>query len=144
LGRAVVEDHCDNLRLAADLHIGPTFAQSLPLGGADADLIYDRTLVDLKSTSQARVVGREEVWQLVGYLLADTDDAFRITHVSFAALRRRRTTVWAAADLVGRLADGHASPIPQLRADFAAMLTPLSRLHNIARSQSLRALVRGE
>ena len=56
LSRCAVEDHL-SIRDAADLHIGPTFAQSGPLGGADADLIYDGTLLDLKSTSTARVLG---------------------------------------------------------------------------------------
>lgn len=77
LSRCAVEDHL-SIRDATDLHIGPTFAQSGPLGGADADLIYDGTLLDLKSTSTARVLGRIELWQLLGYLFADTDDAYCI------------------------------------------------------------------
>lgn len=56
VGRFVVEDHL-SIRDAAELHIGPTFAQSGRFGGADADLIYDGTLLDLKSTGAARVHG---------------------------------------------------------------------------------------
>jgi hypothetical protein len=99
LGRITVEDHL-SIPEASELHIGPTFAQSLPLGGADADLIYDGTLVDLKSTSQARIIGRDEVWQLIGYLLADTDDSYSIARVGFAALRRRRSIIWPSQELV--------------------------------------------
>ena len=71
LGRYAVEDHL-SIRDAAELHIGPTFAQSGPLGGADADLIYDGTLLDLKSTSTARVLGRIELRQQLGYRRART------------------------------------------------------------------------
>jgi hypothetical protein len=40
LGRATVADHA-SIRNARELFIDPTFAQSLALGGADADVIYD-------------------------------------------------------------------------------------------------------
>jgi hypothetical protein len=121
LGRVTVEDHM-SIRDAGELAIGPTFAQSAALGGADADLIYDGTLVDLKSTSQARIIGRDEVWQLVGYLLADTDNSYNIGRVGFAALRRRRSIFWLAEDLIRELAGGQMRPVKQLREDFAALL----------------------
>ncbi len=126
LGRVTVEDHL-SIRDASELAIGPTFAQSLALGGADADLIYDGTLVDLKSTSQARIVGRDEVWQLIGYLLADTDDTYSIARVGFGALRRRRSIFWVADDLIRELADGQTRSTGQLREEFAALLAPLER-----------------
>jgi hypothetical protein len=127
-----------NIREANELYIGPGFAQSLPLGGADADLIYDGTLVDLKSTSQARVIGRDEVWQLIGYLLADTDGAYSIARVGFAALRRRRAIFWLAEDLVRELAGDHTRSVEQLREEFAALLAPLVRQHSLMRRESLQ------
>ena len=143
LGRVTVEDHL-SIRDAGELAIGPTFAQSAALGGADADLIYDSTLVDLKSTSQARIIGRDEVWQLVGYLLADTDNSYNIARVGFAALRRRRSIFWLAEDLIRELAGGQTRPVKQLREDFAALLTPLVRQHGLMRRESLRLKLRGE
>jgi hypothetical protein len=143
LGRVTVEDHL-GIREAAALDIGPTFAQSSVLGGADADLIYDGTLVDLKSTSQARIMGRDEVWQLAGYLLADTDDSYGIDRVGFAALRRRRSIFWLAEDLICQLAGGQPRPVEQLREEFAAMLTPLVRRHGLVRRESLRRKMRAE
>lgn len=89
VARAAVDDHAD-LRTATALAIGPMLEQSVALGGADADLICDGTLIDLKASSQAKLVGRDELYQLVGYLLADTPDLYRITHVGFSALRRRQ------------------------------------------------------
>ncbi len=95
------------------------------LGGADADLIYDGTLVDLKSTSQASVIGRDEVWQLIGYLLADTNDAYSIARVGFVALRRRRSIFWLAEDLLKELAGHSVAPIRELREGFAGLLRPI-------------------
>lgn len=143
LGRVTIEDHL-SIRGASELHIGPNFDQSLPLGGADADLIYDGTLLDLKSTSQAGLVGRDDIWQLIGYLLADTDDSYNITRVGFAALRRRRSIFWPADDLVRELAGGSTHPIKQLREEFASLLVPLSQHHAQIRRSSLQAKMLGE
>jgi hypothetical protein len=128
LGRATVEDLA-HIREARELFIGPTFAQSLALGGADADLIYDGTLLDLKSTSQAGVVGRVEVWQLLGYLFADTDDAYHVQRVGFAALRRRRTFFWTGQELIDALAGKPSAQVGEWRHEFTQLLEPLAVGH---------------
>jgi hypothetical protein len=121
LSRCAVEDHL-SIRDTAALHIGPTFMQSGPLGGADADLIYDGTLLDLKSTSTPRVLGRIELWQLLGYLFADTDDAYRIRQVGFGALRRRRSILWPSQELIDLLAGRPSPPVEHWRREFAGLL----------------------
>jgi hypothetical protein len=142
VGRASIEDLADVVG-ASELHIGPNFAQSLPLGGADADLIYDRVLIDLKSTAQPRVIGRDELWQLAGYLLADTDDEYKIARVGFAALRRRRRLTWESQELLNGLSGGRAMALGELRSDFAVLLEPLRTAHAATRDASLRALEEG-
>ena len=99
--------------------------------------------MDLKSTAEARVIGREEVWQLIGYLLADTDDSYGIAQVGFAALRRRRSIFWLVEDLVRELAGGQTQPVKQLREEFANLLEPLVRQHGLVRRESLRQKMRG-
>ena len=121
LGRATLEDHL-GLRDADTLLLGPTLAQSIALGGADADIIHDGMLVDLMSTSQASVVGRFELYQLLGYLLADTDDEYGITRVGFAALRRRRSHFWDAQEFVDELAKPGVFTLADKRAEFEALL----------------------
>jgi hypothetical protein len=143
LGRVTVEDHL-GIRDASELAIGPNFAQSLALGGADADLIYDGTLMDLKSTSQARIIGRHEVCQLIGYLLADTNDSYSITHVGFAALLRRRSIFWRVEDLICQLSDGPPRPVAQLREEFATLLAPLAQRHGLIQREALRSKMSGE
>lgn len=125
LGRATIEDQV-HIRRAVELHVGPVFAQSGALGGADADLIYDGVLVDLKSTASAQVAGRNEVWQLLGYLFADTDDRYHVRRVSIAALRRRRAVFWPAQELVDALAGGSVASVDDWRQEFAALLAPLA------------------
>lgn len=59
--------------------LNPTFAQSEPLGGADADWIIDTTLWDLKTTTRPRDRLAESLLQLIGYGLSDTPDTYGIT-----------------------------------------------------------------
>jgi hypothetical protein len=47
--------------------------------------------------------GRIELWQLQGYLFADTD-AYHIRQVGFSALRRRRSIFWSSQELIDLLA----------------------------------------
>jgi hypothetical protein len=122
VARIGCEDHA-YLRVAASVEIGPVFTQSEMLGGADGDLIYDGTLIDFKSSSAKSVIGRDELWQLLGYLLADTEDRFGIHSVGFGALRWRSRVIWDAQEYVNRLMGGEARAIPRLRADFQSLLS---------------------
>ena len=113
----IAADHID-LRAADRLAFGPAFALSGALGGADADLIADGLLLDFKATSTAGIVTRDELWQLVGYALADTDDEYRIQDVGVSALRWRRRWVCSLEDVLERLA-GHPLVLEDARAEFA-------------------------
>jgi hypothetical protein len=110
-------DHAD-LRQCEQLEFGPGFALSRALGGADADLIADGTLLDLKATSTAAIVKRPELSQLVGYALADSGDTYGIRRVGVSAVRWRTRYVWDLHDLLGRLAGGPL-PVEQARAELA-------------------------
>lgn len=59
---------------------GPTFA-GVELS-ADADLVVDGLLLDFKSTRRPSCLDKRTVWQLVGYLLLDTPDRYRIDTLS--------------------------------------------------------------
>lgn len=105
LGRPAWED-CRRLRGKRPLILNPNFELSIPLGGADADLIAGRRLIDWKATSQPGIVGRGELWQLAGYALADTPDHFEIREVGISALRWRSEISWEFADFLEALAPG--------------------------------------
>ena len=120
LGRIAVEDHLD-LRRCRTLALNPRFRESLALGGADADLVCDGLLLEWKATATGSVVGREELWQLLGYVLADGDDAHRLRSVGISAVRWRRRASWSIEELVSELGTA-ARPLDRWRSEFAALV----------------------
>lgn len=140
LTAAAVADH-GALRESEQLALGPNFAQSLPLGGADADLVADGLLLDFKATAQTRIVGRPELWQLIGYLLADTDDEFTIRSVGIAALRWRRWMAWPAHRLLAQTS-GRERPLAEWREEFAGLVAqmPQQRRRRVRRQRVRRAI----
>ena len=118
---AVAADHAD-LRLAQPLLLGPTFALSGALGGADADLIAGGLLLDLKAAATTRIVRGEGLWQLAGYALADTHDSFTLRDVGISALRWRSRWVITLDELLSRLA-GQSVGTSDLRHEFAEVAT---------------------
>ena len=94
--------------------LNPTFAGSRLVGGADADIIVERTLFELKTSQQARPVDREHLWQILGYVLLDFEDAHHIKAVGFDFARHDVTRSWAVEELTGILA-GSRRPIADWR-----------------------------
>jgi hypothetical protein len=107
LGRTAWEDH-QELRRAHPLHLNPKFSLSSALGGADADFIAERTLIDWKATKEPGI-RRRELWQLVGYALADTRDQYELKEVGIRSLRWRSIVTWPLTDLLTELSLGKAS-----------------------------------
>ncbi len=116
LGSAAAKDHAD-LRFADPLILNPRFKLSAALGGADADLIAEQTLLDLKS-AQRSVVRRPDLWQIVGYALSDTTDEYRIQEVGISALRWRTRVTWNLDELLAELS-GREQPLTTWRESFA-------------------------
>jgi hypothetical protein len=92
---------------------GPTFAGSEDVP-ADADFVLGGVLLDCKATREPRRLGREEIYQLAGYLLLDYDDRFGISHVSLYLSRQGGLITWRTEDFLRQL--GATAPLPQLRA----------------------------
>ncbi len=103
--------------------MNPTFAASILLGGADADLIVDGTLYDIKTTVD-KAPGREGLWQVVGYVLADTDDAFGIDHVGFYFSRQGVVLRWPLQSLLDALGQRQVD-LRKERSDFRELLEEL-------------------
>lgn len=97
---------------ARQLHLGPTFAASTLLA-ADADLVCDGLLLEVKTrlgSLRSRTAGRYsslsllELYQVLGYALFDTDDAFGIDRVGWYAARYGHLAVWDLQEFADRLA----------------------------------------
>jgi hypothetical protein len=131
------------VRVVRDLgeprHLAPSFTQSRALGGADADLICGGALIELKATGTRRIVTRTVLWQLVGYLLADTEDRYAIRRLGVVAPRWRSQILWPADSLLRRLSCGVDRPLAAWRSEFAAMLAETQRVRLAAREERLRA-----
>ncbi|MEV7417734.1 UvrD-helicase domain-containing protein [Streptomyces sp. NPDC089919] len=104
---------------------GPVFAGSSDIGGADADYILGGLLLDCKATKDPRRLGREEIYQLAGYLLLDYDDEYGIDQVGLYLSRQGGLITWNAADFLQRL--GASAPLPQLRAQLRRHLHEAAR-----------------
>ncbi|MET9520317.1 hypothetical protein [Streptomyces sp. NPDC002994] len=71
---------------------GPTFPTDRI--SADADLAVDGLLLDFKSTRYTRTLRQDEAWQLLGYLLLDTADQYRIDTVGLYLSRSGTLASW--------------------------------------------------
>jgi hypothetical protein len=127
-----------SVRLTEPLHLGPTFVGSRDVGGADADVIAGRLLLEWKATLGPRRQSDSRRYcsldlitlqQLLGYLLLDYQDEYAIDTLGLYAARYAYLVTWPAAELLGELAGGPVD-LAQLRAGFqeAAKRTAHSRV----------------
>lgn len=86
--------------------LNPTFAGSLDVGGADADIIAGDSLIEFKSGATDGPIKGWAVYQLLGYACLDYSDRYRIRKVGFSVLRRNALREWDIEDLVRRLSAG--------------------------------------
>ena len=96
---------------------GPSFDGSAFVGGADADLIVDGCLYDVKTTVEPRRDLPRNLRQLLGYALLDWNDALALERVGFYFSRQGSWRSWALDDLVEQTAEQGAT-LRQLRDDF--------------------------
>lgn len=111
-----------------DYVLNPVFAGSGYVGGADADLILDRRLIEIKTTADARF---DQQWllQLLGYVLLDWDDEYRIDGLGVLFARQATLAKWPLADVLRRVGGGGMAALPGLRAEFKDLVT---RTRNVA------------
>ena len=83
----------------------PTFTGSSDVGGADADLIIDNCLIDIKTTTN-KSLDRTTAYQLVGYLLLDYDDEYKIGQLGFYLSRIPALMVWSAEETIAAMSNG--------------------------------------
>jgi hypothetical protein len=112
LSWAFYDDQHELLTRPATLN--PTFFASSLVGGADADLIVDGCLIDIKTTLRP-FYGSDALYQLLGYVLLDTRDLHRINAVAVYLSRQRTLVRWELTDLLEQGAGGSAPDLAALR-----------------------------
>jgi hypothetical protein len=100
--------------------LGPTFAGSALIGGADADLIAAGLLLELK-TSAKLSLGVKDLMQVIGYALLDFDDEYRIDTLGIFTARYGYLATWELGDLLSELA-GEQVSLRDARAEFRQLL----------------------
>ena len=96
---------------------GASFRGSGFVGGADADLILDGCLYDVKTTLLPRRGFPSMLRQLLGYALLDWDNEFEIDRVGFYWSRQGEWMSWRLDELIGESASP-AESIDSLREEF--------------------------
>lgn len=111
--------------LTGNAILNPTFALSLGVGGADADLVLGGCLLDIKATVNPRL-DRAWLLQLLGYTLLDSDNACNIDAVGILLARQAVMARWPLEPLLDATAGSARPSIGSMRADFARVVTTLS------------------
>ncbi|MEJ7766139.1 MAG: hypothetical protein WKF86_11650 [Acidimicrobiales bacterium] len=88
------------------------------VGGADADLLVDGLLVEVKTTKNNTMKRREDGYQLLGYLLLDQHVDHEIDSLGFYLSRIPTLMTWPVAELLEEIAGGPVD-LADLRAEFA-------------------------
>ena len=97
--------------------LNPTFAGSSDVGGADADFILGRSLIDIKATTKTSIEALS-LYQLLGYVLLDYDDVYGITGIGLYMARQGLMFKWPLDEALNVLAQGAIAPLQDLRGRF--------------------------
>ena len=89
------------------------------VGGADADLVVDSCLIDIKASVNPQIKA-EYLYQLAGYLLLDYDDALHINSMAIYLARQGILFAWPVADFLQKLT-GEDVSLAKLRQEFQVL-----------------------
>jgi len=103
-----------------DVVVGPSFAGSNAVEGADADFVVGRCLVDVKATTKTSLRKRD-LQQLVMYALLDFDHRYHLESVAILLARFGLIVRWDLDELLPTLA-GEPVSISELRTEVAGVL----------------------
>ena len=90
---------------------------SVDVGGADADMIVDELLIDIKVTKRSSI---ELDWlrQLLGYVLLDYSDQYGISSIGLYLARQGVLVSWSLEEVIGSLCADNTTSIAELREQF--------------------------
>ena len=94
---------------------GPEFAGSRAVGGADADLIVENCLYDIKTTVNPRKTLSKDLRQLIGYALLDWDNKYALDQVGFYYSRQATYMTWPLSELLMECASTESADLLSLR-----------------------------
>ena len=97
--------------------LNPSFAGSTDVGGADADLIADGCVWEIKTTTQP---GAKGIWlhQLLGYVLLDYWGEYKVDSVGLVLPRQDTNISWPVDRLMAEMSGRGDLDLPGLRERF--------------------------
>jgi hypothetical protein len=112
-------DSCSHL-LSRPAVLNPIFYGSRLVEGADADLVVDGCLIEVKASGRSEL-RTEWLRQLAGYLLLDLDDTYRITSLGIYMARQGMLLTWPVEQFISKLTGDSMTTLAALRQDFRAL-----------------------
>lgn len=120
------------------VHLGPTFAGSRAVGGADADMCASGLLIEVKSSAGDKrsdgtrrcSLDKSLIYQLLGYVLLDWDDALCMDSIALYAVRFDYLVVWPIEELfVDLRINRPRASLAELRSDFQRAISSSGDTH---------------
>jgi hypothetical protein len=102
--------------------LNPVFAGSCDVGGADADLIVDGCLLEIKTSVGKERLTRERLYQLMGYVLLDYNDEHSIRHVGIYFARQAALVRWSLEQFLMLLGGNSTPALDVLREEFRSVV----------------------
>lgn len=115
-----------NESLAQPARLNPTFEGSKDIGGADADLILDDYLIDIKTTVNPRV-DPQWLYQLLGYVLLDYSDRYQLRGVGLYLARQGLLLRWEMSEFLESLGIKGPKDLPNLRHCLQDVLNQMAK-----------------
>ena len=107
-----------SLECEQEVTLGPEFKGSGYVGGADADLIIQNHLYDIKTTTNPRNGLPNTIRQLIGYVLLDWDDEYSTQGVGLYFSRQGQKVEWDLDELLASTATDSQDNLRDLRLKF--------------------------
>lgn len=120
---------------AQSVTCGASFNGSRFVGGADADLILDRRLYDVKCTLEPRKELPRNVRQLIGYALLDWNDDYELLEVGFYFARQGEWISWPLPSLIQQTTGDGTATLAGIRKEFEAVALQHSPLAALPRAR---------
>ena len=104
--------------------LNPTFDGSGDVGGADADMIIDGVLIDIKTTVGTKIIA-DWIWQLLGYVLLDYSDHHHISGFGLYMARQGQFFKWDLDEAIRGLCAEEPPSIEELRTHLQELVQRL-------------------
>lgn len=115
--------------------LNPTFDGSVNVGGADADLIVDGTLIDIKTSIKPQIAAYF-IRQLLGYALLDYSNHYHIDNIGLYMSRQGILFKWGLDEVIAALCPGQPPSIAELRAKFQEVVNTYRQSRMLQRESS--------